>query len=140
NHPRRGQVSRNEVESRQGGGDWQLGPGDIHRRTLGEEKLHAVVQFVLERDLGDCDVDGDLHSRTVELGEGSRDDLIVLLVGVNNYGIVGDVGGDAHARQRRASGTADARPGRRAEGSSGRDGGGGGGFGALALDRRRVGR
>src|SRR5262249_8098058 len=72
-----------------------------------EENLDAVVQVVVEHHLGDGGVDGDLKLRPIELAQGTLDDAVVLLVGVDQERVVGDVSGDPYARQNRLGSSAE---------------------------------
>src|SRR5271165_7587214 len=90
-----GQTTCDKVEARQiGGDDWYCRPGGVAHRAvpiIGKEKLHAIAQVVVKRDLGDRDVDGDLQFGSVELGQRARNNPVVFLAGVNKNRIVGDV-------------------------------------------------
>ena len=82
--------------------------------AAGEEELHAVVELVVQRHLGDGDVDRDLHSRPVELDERPFDELVFVGPGVDQDRIVDDVGGDPDIGQLRPAGRS-ALPSERAE-------------------------
>src|SRR5262245_6181891 len=48
-----------------------------------EEELNAVLEHIVERDLGNGGVNGHLQLRAIELLQRALDDAIVFLVGVN---------------------------------------------------------
>jgi hypothetical protein len=62
-----------------------------------EEELHAVGELVVEIDLGDGGLDGDLKLRTINLGQGPRDDLVVLSARIDQQGVAGHIGCNPHA-------------------------------------------
>src|SRR5580704_15136586 len=66
-------------------------------------ELDAVGQRVVERNLGDGGVDGDLQLRTVELGEGAQDELVVFVARKDQQRVARGVGGDADAFENRAA-------------------------------------
>lgn len=57
--------------------------------------LHPVLQIVGERDLGDRGVDGDLQLRPINGSKRALESPVILLIGIDNNRIIGDVGGDA---------------------------------------------
>ena len=75
----------------------------IDQRAIlaGEIELHAVIQGVVERDLGNRDVDRDLQFWSVEFVQRALDRSVIFVVGVNQNRIVDGVGGNAHAWQQR---------------------------------------
>src|SRR4029077_14308542 len=68
-----------------------------------QEELNAVGQRVVELDLGDGGVDGDLQLRPVELSERAQDELVILVVRVDQQRIARSVGGDPDAFEERAA-------------------------------------
>ena len=64
-------------------------------------ELNAVGQRVVERDLGDGGVDGDLQLRPVELGERAQDELVVFVARIDQQRVARGVGGDADAFEER---------------------------------------
>ena len=68
----------------------------------GKESLHAVIQVLVQRDLGDGRIDRHLELRPVELLQRLLDHAIAFLIGVDEQGVVDRVRRDAHARQDRA--------------------------------------
>ncbi len=64
--------------------------------ALVEIGLHAILQLVGERDLGDHRVDCDLQPRPVELLQRPLDHDVIFLVGIDHDRVGRLVGGDAH--------------------------------------------
>jgi hypothetical protein len=77
----------------------------VGNSAIGEEELHAVIELIVQRHLGDRDLDRDLQFRSVELIQCPLDDAVVFRIGVDNDTVVRDVGGDPDARQDRALST-----------------------------------
>src|SRR5277367_5194663 len=95
-------VADDEVEPRQtrayrGGGAENL-IGDrlrgVAQRTVFvvDEELHAVAQIVVQRDLGDRDVDSDLQFGPIELIQSALDDAVVFFARVDEHRIVCYIG------------------------------------------------
>ncbi len=87
-----------------GGGDGVAagsgGDGVDERALLArEEELHAIVQLIVQRHLGDGCLDRDLALWPVDLADGLLDDALRFLVGIDQHRIVGDVRGDPDVRQ-----------------------------------------
>ncbi len=81
------------------------GDGVDERAFLaGQKKLHAVIQLVIQRDFRDGRLDRDLALRPVELADGLLDDALRFLVGIDQYGVVGDIGRNPDILQNTATG------------------------------------
>jgi hypothetical protein len=102
---------------------------------LAMKNWHAVVQLVVQRDLGDGGLDGDLALRPVDLADGLLDDALRFLVGVDQHGVVGDIGGNPDILQNAAAG----RPGTGPEHATGRNVRSTCGGSAARIERRSVG-
>ena len=66
-----------------------------------QEELDTVIEGVVERDLGDGSLDGDLQLRAVQLAQRSLDDPVAFLIGIDQQRVVDGVGCDPHSRQQR---------------------------------------
>src|SRR5262249_9135198 len=70
---------------------WLGSAGTEHRAAVGleaeilagQEELHAIVQIVVQRHLGDGGLDCDLHLRSIDLTNGALDDPVVLLARID---------------------------------------------------------
>ncbi len=67
----------------------------------GEIGLHAIGQGVVQRDLGDRRVDGDLELRLVDLEQRRFDNAVVGLVGIDQEIVVHGIGRDPHVLHHR---------------------------------------
>src|SRR5262249_41820939 len=71
-----------------------------------QEELDAVAQRIIEGDLGNRGIDGDLELRSIELLQRSFDDPVAFLVGVDQQCIVDDIGRNSHAGEKRVASVA----------------------------------
>ena len=65
-------------------------PGGIRpaQSRVSQEILNAVRQLIVERHLGNCGVDGNLHRRPIDLPDGLFDDALCVLAGIDQDRVV----------------------------------------------------
>src|SRR5262249_44765677 len=85
---------------------WRLRSRRIERRavvgpqsqiTTCQKELNAIVQVIIERDLGNCRIDGDLHLRPVDLLDRPFNNSVVFPARINQQAVIDDVWRDPHA-------------------------------------------
>ena len=87
-------------------GSGGTGRDGIDDRTLLAcyKKLHAIIQRVVQRDLGNCRLDCYLALWSVDLADSLLDDALRFLIGIDQHSVVDDIGGDPDILKRASTG------------------------------------